>query len=109
MYAQVFARCLRFMPATAPLFVICGSTPPFLTPCVNAVALEQEDDSVMLDLETGKIRDFIKFDVGNLCMLTGGHNNGRVGIITHKEKHRGSFDIVHVKDAAGHSFATRST
>jgi len=65
------------------------------------------NDSVMIDLETGKIKDFIKFDVGNMCMVTGGHNSGRVGTIVHKEKHKGSFDIVHVKDAAGHTFATR--
>lgn len=42
----------------------------------------------MLDLETGKIKDFIKFDLGNLAMVTGGHNNGRVGTIVHKERHR---------------------
>lgn len=65
------------------------------------------NDSIMFDLETGKIKDFIKFDIGNLVMVTGGHNNGRVGTIVHKEKHKGSFDIVHIKDAAGHSFATR--
>lgn len=53
----------------------------------------------MLDLESGKIKDYIKFDVGNLAMCTGGHNNGRVGTIVHKEKHKGSFDIVHIKDA----------
>ncbi|GAB4814828.1 hypothetical protein N2152v2_001874 [Parachlorella kessleri] len=67
------------------------------------------NDTVMLDLETGKIKDFVKFDVGNLCMVTGGHNNGRVGTVVHKEKHKGSFDIVHVKDAVGHTFATRMT
>ena len=67
------------------------------------------NDSVMFDLETGKIRDFFKFDLGNLAMATGGHNNGRVGTIVHKEKHKGSFDIVHIKDAAGHTFATRIT
>ncbi len=55
----------------------------------------------MLDIETGKIKDFIKFSAGNLCMITGGRNNGRVGTITHEEKHKGSFEIVHVKDAAG--------
>ena len=31
-------------------------------------------------------------------MLTGGNNIGRVGIITHIERHPGSFEIVHVKD-----------
>lgn len=55
----------------------------------------------MLDIESGKVTDFIKFDIGNLAMATGGHNNGRVGTIVHKEKHKGSFDIVHIEDAAG--------
>ncbi len=63
----------------------------------------------MLDLESGKIKDFMKFDLGNVCMATGGHNNGRVGTIVHKEKHKGSFDIIHIEDAAGSRFATRST
>jgi small subunit ribosomal protein S4e len=27
--------------------------------------------------------------------------------LQHREKHKGSFDIVHIKDAAGHQFATR--
>ena len=40
-------------------------------------------------------------------MVTGGHNIGRVGSIVHRDRHPGSFDIVHVKDAAGHTFATR--
>ncbi|XP_041351792.1 40S ribosomal protein S4-like isoform X2 [Gigantopelta aegis] len=65
------------------------------------------NDTVMVDIATGKIRDFVKFDTGNLCMITGGHNLGRVGIITSRERHPGSFDIVHVKDALGHTFATR--
>ncbi|KAF6257032.1 component of cytosolic 80S ribosome and 40S small subunit [Scenedesmus sp. NREL 46B-D3] len=67
----------------------------------------KEQDTVMLDLETGKIKDFIKFDLGNLAMVTGGHNNGRVGTIVHKERHRGGHDIVHIEDAAGNRFATR--
>ena len=45
--------------------------------------------------------------VGNLCMITGGRNLGRVGLITHRERHPGSFDIVHIKDTQGHTFATR--
>lgn len=57
----------------------------------------------MLDIETGKIKDFVKFGVGNLVMVTGGRNNGRVGTITHQEKHKGSFEIIHIKDAAGAS------
>jgi ribosomal protein S4E len=46
------------------------------------------NDTVMFDIESGKIKDFVKFDVGNLAMVTGGHNNGRVGTIVHKEKHK---------------------
>jgi len=64
-------------------------------------------DSVVLDIATNKIKDFIKFDVGQVCMLTGGRNAGRVGVIAHREKHKGSFDIIHIKDAAGNKFATR--
>jgi len=65
------------------------------------------NDTIRLDLETNKIEDFVKFDSGNLVMITGGHNLGRVGTITSRERHPGSFDIVHVKDAANNSFATR--
>lgn len=45
--------------------------------------------------------------VGNLCMITGGRNLGRVGTVVNRERHPGSFDIVHVKDSQGHTFATR--
>jgi len=65
------------------------------------------NDSVILDIESGAITDHVKFDTGNLCMITGGHNLGRVGVITSRDKHPGSFDIVHVKDATGATFATR--
>jgi small subunit ribosomal protein S4e len=65
------------------------------------------NDSVVLDLEAGKVTDFLKFDVGSLAMVTGGRNQGRVGTIVHREKHKGSFDVVQIKDAAGHEFATR--
>lgn len=64
-------------------------------------------DTIRLDVASGKILEFIKFETGNLCMVTGGHNLGRVGVITHRERHPGSFDIVLVKDSQGHTFATR--
>jgi len=64
-------------------------------------------DTVKVNVETGKIEDYIKFEHGNVCMITGGNNIGRVGILHHREKHAGSFEIVHLRDAAGHSFATR--
>jgi len=65
------------------------------------------NDSVKVDIETGKIVDFLKFDIGNLVMVTGGRNLGRVGVVTSRERHLGSFEVVHVKDATGKSFATR--
>merc|ERR1712193_15046 len=42
-----------------------------------------------------------------VIMVNDGRNTGRVGSIMHREKHPGSFDIVHVKDSNGHTFATR--
>jgi len=64
-------------------------------------------DTVRLNLTTGKMDDFIKFEAGNVCMITGGNNIGRVGILGHREKHPGSFEIAHLKDSEGHHFATR--
>ncbi|GFS35073.1 40S ribosomal protein S4 [Nephila pilipes] len=68
--------------------------------------LVKVNDSIQVDIASGKIMDFVKFEVGNLVMITGGHNLGRIGNITSRERHPGSFDIVHVKDSLGHSFAT---
>ena len=65
------------------------------------------DDVVKVDIKTGKVLDFIKFEVGKLAMITKGRNTGRVGTILHVEKHPGSFDIVTIRDVAGNSFSTR--
>ncbi|ONM00998.1 40S ribosomal protein S4-3 [Zea mays] len=56
--------------------------------------LIKANDTIKIDLETNKIMDFIKFDVGN--MVTGGRNTRRVGVIKHREKHKGSFETIHV-------------
>ncbi|KAG6769612.1 hypothetical protein POTOM_025262 [Populus tomentosa] len=69
--------------------------------------LIKANDTIKLDLESNKIVDFIKFDVGNVVMVTGGRNRGRVGVIKNREKHKGSFETIHVQDASGHEFATR--
>lgn len=66
-----------------------------------------EHDTVQLNIAENTITDFVKFEVGNVAMITGGFNNGRVGVITHREKHPGGHDIVHVKDVRGNSFVTR--
>jgi small subunit ribosomal protein S4e len=65
------------------------------------------NDTVKVDVETGKVTAFLKFDVHNMAYITGGRNQGRIGTVTHRERHVGGFDIVHIKDAVGHTFATR--
>lgn len=65
------------------------------------------NDTVKIDIATGKIQSFLKFEHGNLVMITGGRNLGRVGVIVHTEHHPGGFDIVHVKDALENEFVTR--
>jgi len=67
------------------------------------------NDTVKLDIASGKIVDFVKFEIGNMVMITGGRNLGRVGVIVSRERHPGSFDIVHIRDASGQQFATRLT
>merc|ERR1711956_130885 len=69
--------------------------------------LVKVNDSVKIDIATGKMTEFFKFELGTLVMLTGGRNAGRVGNLLHVEKHEGSFAIVTVKDAKGNTFATR--
>lgn len=65
------------------------------------------NDTIRLDTASGKVLDYAKFEVGNVAMISGGNNIGRIGVIMHREKHPGSFEIVHVKDSVGHTFATR--
>jgi len=65
------------------------------------------NDTVKFDLSTGRITEHIKFDIGNICMVTRGANVGRIAVMVNKEKHPGSHDIVHLKDRRGNEFATR--
>jgi small subunit ribosomal protein S4e len=66
------------------------------------------NDTVKVDIATGKIVDHCKFEQGNVCMITRGANAGRVGTIVNIERHLGGFDIVHLKDKKDQVFATRS-
>ena len=65
------------------------------------------NDTVKINLKTGKIEDFIKFEIGNTAMMTGGNGMGRVGTIIKREVHPGSFEIIHIKDERGNTFTTR--
>lgn len=64
-------------------------------------------DTMVVDIVTQKITDFVSFDTGNLSIVTGGHNSGRIGLITHQDRHPGSHTIVKIRDATGKEFATR--
>ena len=64
-------------------------------------------DTIKYNLEKGNCAEIIKNEPGKMCYITGGNNIGRVGQIMHVERHLGSFDIVHVRDANGKTFATR--
>merc|ERR1711881_83399 len=78
-----------------------GRTIRYPDPC------SKTHDTVKVDIATGKASDSIKFETGATAVITRGQNQSRVGIITGREKHIGSFEIVHVKDSKGRSFATR--
>jgi len=65
------------------------------------------NDTVKVNIATGKILERFPFGVGNVVMITGGRNLGRVGILKNVEKHPGSHTIVYVEDFAQRSFATR--
>ncbi|KAH7861752.1 hypothetical protein Vadar_030357 [Vaccinium darrowii] len=58
------------------------------------VPIIKANDTIKLDLEANKITDFIKFDAGDVVMVTGGRNSGRVGVIKNWEKHKGSFETI---------------
>lgn len=79
-----------------------GRTIKYCDPLLNA------NDTVKVDIASGKIVDHIKFEQGNVCMITRGANAGRVGTIVNIERHLGGFDIVHLKDKRDNVFATRS-
>lgn len=65
------------------------------------------NDTVKVNIATGKVVEFMKFEQGVTIMVTKGRNTGRVGHITHISRHPGSFDIVTIKDSTGVSFSTR--
>ena len=64
-------------------------------------------DTLKINLANREIQSVIKCVNGATVYLTGGNNIGRIGILQSIEKHPGSFDIAHIKDSQGHSFATR--
>lgn len=78
-----------------------GRTLRFPHPDINTA------DTVKINLKTSEITEHLKLEPGNLAVITGGRNTGRVGVVSHREVHQGGFDIIHLKDSKGHAFATR--
>jgi small subunit ribosomal protein S4e len=80
-----------------------GRTMRYPDPLTNA------NDTVRFNLDENKTKTeaFAKFKVGNVVMVTGGCNIGRVGQLVHRERHVGGFEIVHIKDSLDRVFATR--
>ena len=64
-------------------------------------------DTVVLDMKENKVTETIKGKVGRIAMVTGGANRGRIGEVTHIDRHPGAFDIAHLKDENAHEFVTR--
>jgi len=65
-------------------------------------------DTIVFNTKDNKIQDIIKSRPGNVVMVTGGANRGRIGEVLSVERHPGSFDIARLKDKAGNEFATRA-
>jgi len=78
-----------------------GRTIRYIDPAVKV------NDVVKVDLKSGKVIGHLKFEVGNLAMVTKGANTGRVGEVIRIEKHPGSYEIIHLRDKKGAAFATR--
>eukprot|EP01002_Notosolenus_urceolatus_P008132 NODE_3167_length_971_cov_267.171367_g2637_i0.p1 GENE.NODE_3167_length_971_cov_267.171367_g2637_i0~~NODE_3167_length_971_cov_267.171367_g2637_i0.p1 ORF type:complete len:268 (+),score=68.80 NODE_3167_length_971_cov_267.171367_g2637_i0:87-890(+) len=95
---------LAYAPGRVP-YAAChdGHTVRYPDPMVK------KHDTLVYNLQTKQVEDFIRFKPGHTVMITGGANTGRIGRVDHIERHPGSFDIVHVEDAAGNKFSTRIT
>ena len=65
------------------------------------------NDSIIFSINNSKIIDFIKFNVGSLCMIIGGHNTGKVGVVYYSEKNLGNEETVRIKDSLGNEFVTK--
>lgn len=79
-----------------------GRTIRFVDPLIR------KNDTVKIDLASGKVVGFLKSEVGNQVTIVRGNNAGRVGVITSFDRHPGSFDIIHVEDKSGAKFSTRA-
>jgi small subunit ribosomal protein S4e len=64
-------------------------------------------ETQQIDEETPEAPNHLKFENGQLCIINGGNNIGRVGVIAHREHHIGGNEVIHLKDKTGHTFVTQ--
>ncbi|KAI3389558.1 hypothetical protein SNEBB_005253 [Seison nebaliae] len=68
----------------------------------------KKNDTIQIQIKTGTIMDYIKFDHNQIAMITAGRNLGRIGIIRSIRHEKGSHDIVQMTDENNNKFATRA-
>jgi len=93
------------------VYITAGKVPAVVTHDGRTMRFPDPDvkvnDTVKVNIATGKMGEILKFELGAMVMLTKGHNCGRVGTLAHVEKHDGSFAICTIKDSKGNVFCTR--
>jgi small subunit ribosomal protein S4e len=111
---------LHRIPREEATFKLCRITKVYVTGKKIPVAVTHDsrtirypdpdvkvNDTVKVDLATGKVSDILKLELGAfVCVIKGG-NTGRIGRLEHIEKHDGGFTMVTIKDAKDNVFATR--
>lgn len=78
-----------------------GRTIPYPDPAIKI------GDTIKYDFIKNVVTEIFPFRTGTICMVTGGRNVGRVGIVEKVEVHPGSFDIAYMRDPRDKRFATR--
>ncbi|ELW62603.1 40S ribosomal protein S4 [Tupaia chinensis] len=103
-HIQVYKVRQIFVGTKGILHLVTHDAPTICSPD----PLIKVNTTIQTDVQTGKVTDCIVFDTGSLCMVTGGADLGRIGVLTSRERDiLAFFDVVHVKDANDNSFATR--
>ena len=93
------------------VFVSAGKIPVCVTHDGRTIRYPDPDvkvnDTIKVDIATGKMSEICAFEPGAMVMITRGSNTGRIGTLVKIERHEASFDIVTISDSKGHTFCTR--
>lgn len=77
-----------------------GRTVRFVHPDVKI------NDTLKIDLATGKPVEHVKMEIGALALVTNGHSMGRIGRVIAIENHDASVNMVTLQDARKETFCT---